>query len=110
MLRAALGPTHNLTRLSMRNLAALLRGDESAALEAEAKGLRDICSYPACCSRGSGDIASSDAVDLRLKACAACRSIRYCCITCQRAHYKDHKAVCSLVSRRNLASEPRAER
>ena len=105
VLRGALGPTHYVTRLGMRNLAALLRGEESAALEAEAKGLHDICSYPACSSR---DTAATDAVHLRLKACARCRLIRYCSSTCQQAHYKDHKPVCKLVRRgQKPTPEPR---
>jgi hypothetical protein len=109
VLRGALGPTHYLTRLGMRNLAALVRGEEGAALEAEAKGLHDICSNPACCSRDNRDSTNAvPPVPLRLKACAHCRWIRYCSTTCQRAHYKDHKPVCVLIGRRRKASpEPR---
>mmetsp|Transcript_11826 Transcript_11826/g.27762 ORF Transcript_11826/g.27762 Transcript_11826/m.27762 type:complete len:306 (+) Transcript_11826:123-1040(+) len=55
----------------------------------------------ACANCGKQE--SSDAV--RLKICKACRSVKYCSVGCQRAHWKQHKAAC-----KKLAKELEEER
>lgn len=32
--------------------------------------------------------------DLHRNMCSGCRGVHYCSVTCQRVHWKDHKAVC----------------
>jgi len=34
----------------------------------------------------------------RLKLCGACKTVRYCGVECQTAHWNDHKAECWVAS------------
>ena len=48
----------------------------------------DAC---ANCGKGSG---GEGGRAVKLKDCAACRLVKYCCVDCQRAHRKRHKKAC----------------
>ena len=41
-------------------------------------------------------LCGQDGEDVHYLKCGNCRRIRYCGKSCQRAHWKDHKAVCEL--------------
>jgi tetratricopeptide (TPR) repeat protein len=47
----------------------------------------DTTSCCASCGKSEGD-------DIQLRTCTACKSVRYCGVTCQRNHRPKHKKVC----------------
>ena len=57
-----------------------------AAAQAQAQAALSSKACPGC-----GRVAS--------KSCSACRSVRYCSVQCQRAHWNEHKAACRAASK-----------
>jgi hypothetical protein len=51
------------------------------------RAIADKCSNPAC----------ENAQSSQLSECAACRSVRYCCRECQKAHWPWHKDTCKQI-------------
>lgn len=51
------------------------------------KAIADKCSNPNC----------ENAQSTQLSECAACRSVRYCCRECQKAHWSAHKDTCKQI-------------
>ncbi|KDR79798.1 hypothetical protein GALMADRAFT_241879 [Galerina marginata CBS 339.88] len=60
--------------------------DDPSVIVASAKTIGLKCGNPQCYTR---------AIDVTLKACARCKSIRYCSRDCQSAHWKTHKVWCN---------------
>ena len=65
--------------------------DLLAAAESGHSGRRGDLSPPARC-------ANCDQVSGPLMLCGRCKAVAYCTRTCQVAHYKEHKAVCRVLS------------
>eukprot|EP00984_Skeletonema_dohrnii_P023396 scaffold12490_cov62-Skeletonema_dohrnii-CCMP3373.AAC.1 len=42
-----------------------------------------------CASCGTAEVD-----DVKLKTCSACKSVRYCSVTCQKEHRPQHKRAC----------------
>mmetsp|Transcript_35285 Transcript_35285/g.79183 ORF Transcript_35285/g.79183 Transcript_35285/m.79183 type:complete len:213 (-) Transcript_35285:293-931(-) len=40
--------------------------------------------------------------EIKLKPCARCRTVAYCCRECQRADYKDHKKICRRIGEERI--------
>lgn len=57
-----------------------------AEVEAEAEESDDML---CCASCGKAEVD-----DAKLKKCAACKSLRYCSVRCQREHRPQHKKAC----------------
>ncbi|TFY83377.1 hypothetical protein EWM64_g638 [Hericium alpestre] len=51
-----------------------------------------------------GFCSKADGGNVKLKACAACRSVRYCSTACQRSHWKTHKLTCQPFNAENTVT------
>ncbi len=49
----------------------------------------NMMSSCACCGKTEGD-------GIQLRTCTACKSVRYCGVTCQRNHRPKHKKTCKM--------------
>ncbi|KXZ48138.1 hypothetical protein GPECTOR_30g234 [Gonium pectorale] len=87
---ASLGLTHPAARGLVHWGAALLPPDQAAA------GLPPACSNPRCTNlAGDSDADLAAGPGAGLRRCGGCRVERYCCVECQRAHWRaGHGAEC----------------
>jgi hypothetical protein len=60
----------------------------AAAPAANDAGGADACARPGCSATGGG---------VRLMRCAGCRTVQYCGIMCQKAHWREHKTECGAL-------------
>lgn len=53
-----------------------------------------------CCNPACTNFAGSSEGQLPSKLCSGCRTVRFCCEACSRAHWPQHRRACKLVAAR----------